>query len=45
MHEDAAARREAWKLVLTHIAGEASANSQTSFFGVGIGVSILPALA
>jgi hypothetical protein len=45
MHNDGAARREARKLVLTRVAGDADANSPTSFFDFAVGASIAPALA
>jgi plastocyanin len=45
MHEDAAARREARALVLTRAAGDASANSPTSFFRAPVCASTPPALA
>ncbi|MGA2494612.1 MAG: hypothetical protein ABSF67_16970 [Roseiarcus sp.] len=45
MHNDAAARREARKMVLTRVAGDAGANSPTPFFGAAVGASIAPPLA
>jgi hypothetical protein len=49
MYDDAAARREARKLVLTRIAGDAAANSTTpSFaasFDAAVGASIAPTRA
>ena len=45
MHKDAAARREARPLVLTRVAGDASANSPTSFLGAAGCASTPPALA
>jgi hypothetical protein len=48
MYDDDSARREARKLVLTRVAGDAGANSPTPFFdtpfGAAVGASIAPAL-
>jgi hypothetical protein len=40
MHDDAAARREARKLALTRVAGDADANSPTPFFDAAVIASI-----